>query len=468
MVTRKDGWKTDRKQGKTRRTLLTPDTPYGECSERLTGFGGLLAMVKWLDLIEFEKIFHEHFVRPERLPKLGHDRMILGLLLLLFVGFQRVGHFIHVQTEAMICGMLRVSCLPVVSTFWRYLASLGLPQARALLKISAALRRNVWGLCGYAPRRVVVNIDTTSLTVYGAIQGAQKAYNPHHRGKPTLRPVLCFLEATKEYLCGSQRRGATMSVRAVARQILQFRDLLPESVKSVHVKGDGEFIGWESIQACRKRGYTFTFGKGCSAPAFPEDGWYRYGALEYNECWNQPFGWAAPCRFVASRERKKKQGGQLHLLKEDDYVTRCFVTNTTTRPHNVIADYDTRASVEPLIGEAQREGLVAIPSKRFQSNHVFFQLVMLTYNLWRWMKLLAGHSIRPDRDEETAPPQEAIVMPEQTLRTARLRLLYVAAKIRFHANRDEVLYSLHDPRSSGLMVFLDYLDRRRAERRGVA
>ena len=93
---------------------------------------------------------------------------------------------------------------------------------------------------------------------------------------------------------------------------------------------------------------------------------------------------------------------------------------------------------------------------------------MLTYNLWRWMKLLAGHSIRPDRDEETAPPQEAIVMPEQTLRTARLRLLYVAAKIRFHANRDEVLYSLHDPRSSGLMVFLDYLDRRRAERRGVA
>lgn len=90
MVTRKDGWKTDRKQGKTRRTLLTPDTPYGECSERLTGFGGLLAMVKWLDLIEFEKIFHEHFVRPERPPKLGHDRMILGLLLLLFVGFRNL------------------------------------------------------------------------------------------------------------------------------------------------------------------------------------------------------------------------------------------------------------------------------------------------------------------------------------------------------------------------------------------
>ena len=468
MVTEKNGGKRAVKQGQKRRTTLTADTPYGECSERLTAFGGLLALVKLADLIGFEPIFRTHFAQPGREPKLGHYRMVLGLLLLLFVGFQRLGHFVHVRSESMVCGALRVACLPAVSTFWRYLASLGLPQAASLLKVSAAARRKVWALCAYAPKRVVVNIDTTSLTVYGNIQGAQKAYNPKHRGKPTLRPVLCFLEATREYLCGSQRRGATMSTRAVARQILQFRDLLPECVESVHVKGDGEFIGWESILACRKRGYTFTFGKGRSAPVFPEEGWYRRGGLEYNECRYQPFGWGEPCRFVASRERKKKTGGQMHLLKEDDYVIRCFVTDKTTRPHNTIADYDTRASVEPLIGEAQREGLLAIPSKRFQSNHVFFQMVMLAYNLWRWMKLLAGHSVRPDRNVEAAPPQEAIVMPDQTLRTARLRLLYVAAKIRFHANRDEVLYSIHDPRSAGLAGFLAYLDRRRAERRSAA
>ena len=59
-------------------------------------------------------------------------------------------------------------------------------------------------------------------------------------------------------------------------------------------------------------------------------------------------------------------------------------------------------------------------------------------------------------------------MPDQTLRTARLRLLYVAAKIRFHGNRNEVLYSMQEPRSAGLTDFLAYLDRRRAERWGVA
>ena len=147
MVTCENGGKRAGKQGQKRRTVLTPDTPYGECSERLTAFGGLLALVKLADLIGFEQIFHERFARPERNPKLGHYRMVLGLLLLLFVGFQRLGHFVHVRTESMVCGALRVACLPAVSTFWRYLASLGLPQAASLLKVAAVGRRKVWALC---------------------------------------------------------------------------------------------------------------------------------------------------------------------------------------------------------------------------------------------------------------------------------------------------------------------------------
>jgi len=52
-------------------------------------------------------------------------------------------------------------------------------------------------------------------------------------------------------------------------------------------------------------------------------------------------------------------------------------------------------------------------------------------------------------------------MPDHTLRIARLKMLYVAAKIRFHGNRDEVLYSMHEQQAAGLMDFLGYLDHRR-------
>ena len=106
MVTRKHSGKRDGEQGrnedgkayKPRRTRITSDTPYGECSERLTAFGGLLALVKFLDLIGFEQAFKEHYVHPKREPKLGGYWMVLGMLMLLIIGFQRLGHFAYVRT----------------------------------------------------------------------------------------------------------------------------------------------------------------------------------------------------------------------------------------------------------------------------------------------------------------------------------------------------------------------------------
>ena len=455
--------------GLTRSVRITADTPYGECSERLTAFGGLLALVKFLDLIGFEQTFAAHYVAPRRAAKLGGRRMVLGMLMLLFIGFQRVGHFAYVRTDAMVCGILRVSVLPVVSTFWRYLQSMGLNQSASLLRLSAALRAQVWALCGYQPREVTVNIDTTVSTVYGAIEGARKGHNIKHRGKKGLRPVLCFLAETREYLCGKQRRGETMSSREVAGQIRQFRRLLPEYVREVRVRGDGEFIGWESVKACLDEGFRFIFGNKRCDPPFPEGGWYRHGDHEYNACRYQPLGWEQPCRFVAMRIHKDQRGArQLNLLESEDYVYRVFVTNETGRPHQVIDDYDGRADAENLIGEAQREGLLAIPSKRFQAHHAFFQIVMLAYNLWRWMKLLAGHAEQQQQAGQEPDERLRTTKPDHTIRIARLKMLYVASKIRFHGNRDEVRYSVHEQRAAGLIDFLKYLDRRRNKAKPAA
>jgi len=452
----------NRRSAGTRPVRITAETPYGECSERLTAFGGLLALVKFLDLLGFEAAFAQHYVAPQRVPKLGHYRMVLGILLLLFIGFQRLGHFAYVRADPMVCGVLRVAVLPAVTTFWRYLRALTIVQSAALLRLGAALRVRVWALCAYRPTRVTVNIDTTVSTVYGAIEGARRGHNTKHRGKKGLRPVLCFLAETREYLCGTQRRGETVTMREVARQIRQFRKLLPLYVRAVRVHGDGEFIGWESVKACQDEGFEFTFGNKRCAPAFPEAGWYRHGAYEYNECRYQPQGWETPCRFVVMRIPKDQRGErQLTLLEGENYLYRVFVTNVPGRPHTVIEDYDQRAAVEPLIGEAQREGVLAIPSKRFQSHHAFFQVVMLAYNLWRWMKLLAGHAERQAQQGTPLPESQQIRMPDHTLRIARLKLLYVAAKICFHNNRDEVLYSRHEQRAAGLTDFLGYLDRRR-------
>lgn len=470
MVKSKDTAKRQRKQeakrygsrDSKRLIRITAETAYGECSERLTAFGGLLALVKFLDLIDFEEAFEAHYVHPWRVPKIGGYRMVLGMLMLLFIGFQRLGHFAYLKGDAMLCGILRVKSLPVVSTFWRYLRSLSIMQSASLVRLGATLRAKVWRLCGYAPARVTVNIDTTVSTVYGRIEGARKGHNIKHRGKKGLRPVLCFLAETREYLCGNQRSGKTLAATEVARQIRQFRGLLPSCVKEIRVHGDGETFGWESVQAALDEGVIFTFSNKRCEPPFPDDGWFMHGKYEYNECVYQPIGWKRPCRFVAMRIRKDQLGDrQLKLLDSENYVYRVFVTKDTRRPHRVIEDYDQRADAENLIGEAQREGLLAIPSRNFHAHHAFFQIVMLAYNLWRWMKLLAGHAAKEQQAGRKVPESQHIQMPDHTIRIARLKMLFVAAKIMFHGNRDEVRYSIHEERAAGLMDFMGYLDRRR-------
>jgi len=98
--------------------------------------------------------------------------------MLLFIGFQRLGHFAYVRADPMVCGVLRVARLPAVSTFWRYLMSLTIVQSAALLRLGAALRATVWALCAYRPLRVTVDIDTTVSTVYGAIEGPARGTTP--------------------------------------------------------------------------------------------------------------------------------------------------------------------------------------------------------------------------------------------------------------------------------------------------
>ncbi len=116
--------------------------------------------------------------------------MILGILILLFIGFNRLWHFVYIRLDAMVCGFFQLSCLPAASTFWRYVDSLGINQAHSMLKIMSVLRERVWQQCGLKYRKIHVSLDTTVETLYGNQQGGRKGYNPKNRGKKGYRPIL--------------------------------------------------------------------------------------------------------------------------------------------------------------------------------------------------------------------------------------------------------------------------------------
>ena len=453
---------------------INASTQFDTCTEQLSPFGGLLALVKFFDLVYFREIFDSTYQAPSREPKLGHYLMMTGILMLLFIGFNRIWHFVYIRLDAMLCGFFRLTRLPAASTFWRYVDSLGLNQAKSLLKVMSILRERVWQLCAIELKQIRVNIDTTVETVYGNQQGARKGHNTKHRGKKGLRPILCFIEETREYLIGKLRKGTTVSGKEAAAFISSIPEHLPSCVREVLLRADGEFLSWESVAAAIKAGFRFIIAnKGCNPP-FDPDGWYRpykRQVIEYNSCMYQPTGWGLACRFVAMRipkEKKKfsRQPVQNMLFEDDNYTYRIFCTDLAGKAHDVVAEYDKRADVENLVGEAKREGLEMIPSGKFKNNYAFFQIVMLAYNIWRYMKMIAQRSLSKDRSdaaEEHSGVLKGIV--ENTVRIARLKLLFIAAKVVKDGNVDKVKYSIHDARTPAMLHFLQFLDKTRSRPR---
>jgi hypothetical protein len=452
-----------------RANKINASTAYDTCREQLSPFGGLLALIKFLDLIQFKQLVDEHYRPPRRRPLLGDWGMLAGVLMLLFIGFNRLWHFTYVRLDSLLCGFFHLNRLPAASTYWRYVDSLGINQANSLVNLMSGLRRRIWQLCELRFHRLHINLDTTVETLYGNQQGGRKGHNPSHRGKKGYRPVLAFVEQTRECLLGRLRKGETLSGAEAAAFIHKLKRQLPAGDQRVLLRGDGEFLSWDSVAAAIHEGFEFIFGNKVCQPVFDPRRWYRAhkrSPAEYNSGWYQPMGWSQPCRFVAMRIPKEPSAktAQQPLFDEDRFTYRVFCTNLKTSAHQAIGIYDRRADVENLIGEVKREGLDAVPSAKFNTNSAFFQLVLLAYNIWRYFKLVAQKSL--EAEGKLARPGAATSplrgLQTHTNRIGRLRLLLIAAKVVFSSNRNQVRYSIHDARTPTLIGFLRFLDRLRA------
>jgi Transposase DDE domain group 1 len=151
----------------------------------------------------------------------------------------------------------------------------------------------------------------------------------------------------------------------------------------------------------------------------------------------QPEGWGRAHRFVALRYLKKAKPAahneQYQLFDTPEYTYRVFVTDMDAPIDVVVGFYRLRAGAENLIKEANNDaGLAAHPSVRWTMNCVHFQLAMLAYNLNCWLMLF-------NREEQT----KVADLRHTTLATARLRFLFLAAKIVRHAGTVLVRYSDH-------------------------
>lgn len=420
-------------------------TPYDFEAKNLTAYGGLLPVATMLEKLGFHRLVEETLCVKRKTRAMTTYRFVLAMVLTCYVGFSRLYHLRFLKREPMLTGILQVLELPPQSTFWRFLAALHLGVARQLLEVQRRLRRRVWQAANVELAEATLDTDTAVHTLFGNQMGARKGYNPKNKGKKSYQPILTFLAETKEYVAGALRPGDRPGGPEIARHLESAFAALPATLRTVYARADSGFYCWDAVQAYEKRNCGFILVARKTARLVEElkaADWKRSRRTDADgqcEFFYQPEGWAKPYRFLALRYAKKPEEREAdepepyQLFDTPEYTYQVFVTNLDGPLDALVGFYRGRATAENLIKEANHDaGLAAHPSKRWMMNANWFQIVMLAYNRNCWLMLFSR--------EQSEKVEE---MRHTTLATARLRFLFLAAKIWRHAGRVGVSYSDH-------------------------
>ena len=424
---------------------ISASTPYDFNGKNLTPYGGLLPVITMLEKLGFQSLVEETLTSKRITRSLDLYGFLLSILLGLYIGFARLNQLRFIARDPIVTGILKVAGLPVQSMFWRFVNALHLNAARQLLTIMRIMRERVWAAANVKLETVTLDTDTTVHTLYGKQMGGRKSYNPKNKGKKSYQPILTFLAETREYIWGELRNGDRPSGKQVGDHIRKVCAALPPGVKQIFGRADSGFYCGEAVEAyeeCKARFVISARKTSRLVEQLRQAEWKPSQETDADaECAfsYQPDGWKKQYRFVALRYEKPpaemaaKESEQYQLFETSQYTYRVFVTDMTDPIAFVVWFYSQRGGAENLIKEANNDaGLTAHPSGRFDVNGNHFQLAMLAYNLNCWLMLF-----------NREPVADVAKLRHTTLATARLRYLFVAAKIWRHAGRTGVSFGDH-------------------------
>jgi len=275
------------------------------------------------------------------------------------------------------------------------------------------------------PTRVIFDLDSTVLILYGKQEMARIGYNPKKWGRPSYHPLLCFNGITKDFWHGELRPGDTHTATGTVELLKASFAKLPPSVKIVIIRADKGFYDHETVEYLETNKALFVIVAKLTGPVKRRISTLSYqihpSGLETAEFMYQPTRWKMEYRFVVVRRLiPEDPTEQLTLFSMGKYSYQVLVTNMKLTPLHTWRFYNGRAAVELIIKELKGNyPLGKIPTKHFAANEAYFHTLLFSYNLINWFKRLCL-------------PRE---FQNMTLNTLRARLLLIPSELVRSKNR---------------------------------
>ncbi len=351
----------------------------------LTHYGGAFFFHEFLRVLQVRLLLARHLHWHRRNHRYSLSQMVLALMWPLVLGLDRIETASLLRFNGTFQFLTGLPGFPDPQTLRRFL--LGAPASFAQ-QLGRANNRVLQFFTHLPNRRsrLILDLDSTVVTVFGRQEGAEVGYNPRYRGKRSYQPLLC-LEANSAHLCGTQLRPGDIDPHSGTVEL--FRDCwsnLPAHIRELRVRADAGFYHDAFLSELENRDAQYAVVAKVYPPLkrlLPGIAYHRINPVwEMGECWYGARPWFEPRRHVVARRLIETSDSTLTLFAMGRYQYRCWVTNLDLSPPGVQHFYDGRAAIEVRIRELRQDfALTRIPTRRFAANALYLEIIRLAYNL---------------------------------------------------------------------------------------
>jgi len=234
--------------------------------------------------------------------------------------------------------------------------------------------------------RLILDLDSTVVTVFGHQEGAAVGYNPRYRGKRSYDPLLC-LEANSSFLWEVELRRGDAGTWAGSEELWACcLHSTPSDIRELRVRADAGFGYGPVLDVLEARRAQYAVVARMTRSLKYALKGLRYEQMnprwEIAEFEHHPHDWPHARRCIVARRRIEETDPQPTLFTLEHYVYRAWHTNLPLTPAGVWHFYDGRAEMEPRIRELREDyALRKIPTRAFAANALYLEVVRLAYNL---------------------------------------------------------------------------------------
>src|SRR3989338_1960677 len=216
-------------------------------AENLTHFGGVFLLHQFFRKIHLRRLL-QYIQFPQRNNRYSIPEMILSLIYPMILGLGRIETSYLLGHNGAFQYLTGLPSYPNPTALRRFLKRMHYKGLAKLIELHNKIRTRIVKKLS----TMILDLDSTVLTVYGKQEQAKVGYNPFKPGRPSYHPLLCFEARTQTSWHGILRAGDTTSLTGSDIFLQECLNRKPSHVKRIFVRGDAGFYSKETIKILQK------------------------------------------------------------------------------------------------------------------------------------------------------------------------------------------------------------------------